>query len=191
MLLLRENQKRLLNGLNPIFVLAWIYGAILFRTSLQASFPRLLQSWDILLPFAVYFGQRRPLFEGVLLTLFSSHLFSLCSSASFGIFGFQYLFLFVVARLISHEVYANSSVPIFTLIFLLGFVSRLTLPIIASLFGTGWDIFTWDNLNLFRLLWNSVLGFLSYWILHIVDKVTFKVPRVNIELTSEGTFVGA
>lgn len=190
-MLLRENQKRLLNGLNPIFVLAWIYGAILFRTSLQASFPPLLQSWDILLPFAVYFGQRRALFEGVLLTLFSSHLFSLCSSASFGIFGFQYLFLFVVARLISHGVYANSSLPIFTLIFLLGAVSRLTLPVIASAFGSGWDIFTWDNLNLFRLLWNSVLGFLSYWILHIVDKVTFKVPRVNIELTSEGTFVGA
>jgi hypothetical protein len=43
--------------------------------------PRMVLTADLLMPFMVFFAQRRSTWEGFILALFCSHLYSLSSSA--------------------------------------------------------------------------------------------------------------
>jgi hypothetical protein len=157
----------------------------LLRTTVFWLAPGMLGRWDILLPFMIYFGQRRPLFEGLLMWFVLSHLYTLQSVAPVGVFVIYYLVIFAVARLISEAFYANTGLSILVLIFILSVVSRFILPAVAGSFESGWRVFTWSNLHPAIFLTNTLLGWFSYLLLEVLDKVTFKVARQDVEL-SEG-----
>lgn len=144
--------------------------------------PQALRHSDIMLPFVVYLGQRRALAEGLILSLFASHLYSLCSAAPIGVFTAQYLLLFLVARLLSYVIYVNRWYSIMFLMFALAFFSRFLLWIIASMFGHGWGFFAegWGLLT--GALLNGLIGLTIYSFMAAVDRMTFKAPRINIEL---------
>jgi len=160
-------------------------GLALIRTTGFWVAPSILGRWDILLSFMIYFGQRRPLFEGLLLWFVLAHLFTLQSVAPVGVFVIYYLVFFLLARLISEAFYADTGLSILVLIFLLSVLSRLVLPGVASLFDSGWKVFSWSNLYPGLLLTNTLLGWCCYLILKWLDKVTFKAARQEVEL-SEG-----
>ena len=130
----------------------------------------------------VYLGQRRGLVEGVVLWFLLAHIYSLCTTAPIGVYTVHYLILFTLARLISYGVYANTALSVLSLLFLEAVVSRITLPVIGSSFGAGWSIFSWRNLNLFNIFTNTFLAYLTFGALIVLDKVTFKVARINIEV---------
>lgn len=157
----------------------------LVRTTLFWVAPSVLGNWDILLPFMIYFGQRRPLFEGLLLWFILAHLYTLQSVGPVGVFAIYYLIFFVLARLISEAFYAHTGLSILILIFLLSILSRFVLPGVASLFDCGWKVFAWSNFHPALLMTNTVLGWLCYLSLEGVDKVTFKDARQDVEF-SEG-----
>ena len=115
-------------------------------------------------------------------TSFACALRALASSAPIGVFAIYYLVFFVAARLLSVVVYASGWSSIFALMFVMATVGRIVLPIIASGFGHGWPIWTLRNWSFLGLLLNTFMGVLLYWSLVILDKVTFKAPRINIEL---------
>jgi len=183
---LQPSQQRLLNSLNPVFVVMFVTGLILTRTTLEPIFPNVFRHWDLLLPFMVYFGQRRTLPEGLILALFNSHLYSLCSSAPIGVFALVYLVLFCIARLLSYVIYANTWVSILVLMFSLGLLTRILLYIAANVFGHGWHFFSFGNLAPTSLVFNAVMGYFVYSGLEWMDWFTNKVPRINIELGETG-----
>jgi hypothetical protein len=61
----------------------------------------------------------------------------------------------------------------------------LVLPGVAGLFDSGWSVFTWANLHPGVLLSNTFLGLITYGLLSLLDRITFKVARREVEL-SEG-----
>ncbi len=164
----------------------FVFGLILTRTTMDPLFPSWFRYCDVLLPFVVYLGQRRALPEGLILTLFASHLYSLCSAAPIGVFTTNYLIIFVIARLMSYVIYANRSLSILVLIFSLTLLSHVTLSIIVTFFGHSWGVFTGGFGILFRALLNSALGGIIYGGLVLLDRLTFKAPRINIELSEGG-----
>lgn len=182
MYFLQPGQKRFLSSLNPVLLGGFVYFLILFRTTSEAALPSVLRHWDLLLPFVVYVGQRRTIVEGLLLVLFMSHLFSLGSAAPIGLFAVHYLVIFLVARLLVYAIYANSWFSILWLIFLLGLLSRVTLPIVAHFFGHGWPVLTLRNFVPGALILNALFGLVTYGILGVIDRMTFKVGATNIEL---------
>lgn len=182
MLFLNPSQRRFLSSLNPVLLGGLVYILIIFRTTSEATMPTVLRQWELLLPFVIYVGQRRALLEGVLLVLFMTHLYSLNSVAPIGVFAIHYVAIFFAARLLIYAVYANTWTSILTLIFLLSFASRILLPLIADGFGHGWAILSWRNIMLGSLFINSGLGLVTYWALALIDKVTYKVAPINIEL---------
>lgn len=159
---------------------------ILARTTLERMLPNLFRHWDVLLPFMVYFGQRRSLPEGLILSLFTSHLYSLSSIAPIGVFTSLYLVLFLVARLLSYVIYANAWVSILLLMLSLSLASRILLTLIATLFGHGWPLFATGNFIWWSLLFNAGMGFLTYTWLETLDRMTYKAPRMSIELGEGG-----
>jgi hypothetical protein len=179
---LPASQKRLLNSLNPLVAVLFAFVLILLRSTMDPLLPSVLRHADIMLPFVVYLGQRRALAEGLILSLFVSHLFSLCSAAPIGVFTAQYLMLFMVARLLSYVIYANRWFSILFLMFALAIVSHFLLWAIASLFGHGWGAFAdgWGILG--HAVLNALVGFAIYVGMSAVDRMTFKAPRINIEL---------
>lgn len=185
MLFLSPSQRRFLSSLNPVLLGGLVYILILFRTSGEATLPTILRRWELLLPFVIYVGQRRALLEGVLLVLFMTHLYSLNSVAPIGVFAIHYVIIFFAARLLIYAVYANTWTSILGLIFLLSFVSRLLLSVVADGFGHGWPMFSWRNLMLGSLFINSGLGLVIYWALGWIDKITYKVAPINIELAGD------
>ncbi len=182
---LPPSQRRLLNSLNPLFFIAAVFSLILFKTALYPFFPGLVQRWDLLLPFVVYFGQRRSLPEGIILALFSSHIYSLCSAAPLGVFTTTYLMVFAAARLISYVVYAGTPLSIFLLMTGLSLVSRFLLPLVAGFFHESWPVWSFSNLALWSIFLNGVSGWVIYGILDVMDQVTNKVPRTNIEFSGD------
>ncbi len=166
-------------------MVCFVFSLILIRTTMDPLFPSWFRHCDVLLPFVVYLGQRRNLPEGLILTLFSSHIFSLCSAAPIGVFTTNYLLIFIVARLLSYVVYANGSLSILVLIFSLTLLSHFTLALIVTFFGHSWGVFAGGISILLRALLNSALGGIIYGSLVVLDRMTFKAPRINIEL-SEG-----
>lgn len=159
-----------------------IYTIVLLRTTFIRLWPEFFHPWDILLPFIVYVGQRRGLPEGLLLTLFVSHLFSLCSTAPIGVFVFHYLLIFVLARALSYVIYANRWLSVILLVFVLTLISRIVVTLISTFFGHGWRVFSTDNWPLWGVVMNSVVGLVLYRFLGVLDLMTFKVPRMNIEM---------
>ncbi len=185
MFYLPPSQKRLLSSLNPLFFIAAVGAVILLRTSLVAVWPGFFKQWDILLPFAVYYGQRRSVPEGLILALFSGHLYSLCSGAPIGVFTTSYLLVFVAARLITYGLYANTGLSIFLLLLGLSIFSRVVLTLVSRSFGQGWPFFTWDNLVLWAFFWNAFAGWIVYHGLELLDRITFKAEVTNIEFGGE------
>jgi hypothetical protein len=182
---LPPSQRRLLSSLNPLFFVGAVYGLILAKTALYPFAPTWVERWDILLPFVVFYGQRRSLPEGVILSLFSSHLYSLCSAAPLGVFSTTYLVLFSVARMISYVAYASTSVSILLLMIGLSLLSRLILPPVAGFFHSTWSVFSLENLAPWSILLNGVGGWAIYLVLEALDLFTNKVPRNSIELSGD------
>lgn len=167
-------------------MVGFVFFLILLRTTGDAVVPRLLRSWDILLPFVVYLGQRRSLPEGLILTLFAGHLYSLSSAAPIGLFAIHYLFIFVLARLLSYVTYVSRWYTVMALLFVLGLVAHFSLATISSAFGHGWPLFRGFGSVILRAMSNSFFGLLVYSALGLLDKMTFKAPRTNIELSEGG-----
>lgn len=157
-------------------------GLLLVRTSAFSVFPKVFSSWDILLPFMLYFGQRRPLFEGLLLWFILSHLYTLQSVAPIGVFVVYYLILFVISRLISEAFFATEGIQILGLISILSILSRVLLPIVARGFGSGWPIWSWRNLHLGVIVTNIVVSWFCYLALSFIDRITFKDARQILDL---------
>ena len=130
----------------------------------------------------VYFGQRRTFGEGLVLSLFTSHLYSLCSSAPIGVFATYYLILFIGARLLTYVIYANTWLSVFVLLLSLSFLSRFLMILVSTSFGHGWPWWSTANLSLLYPLVNAVLGIAMFRLLEEVDRITFKLPRLSIEL---------
>ncbi len=183
MYFLQPSQKRLLSSLNPLILSAVVLVFVVVRTAMLPLLPSMLRQWDILLPFVVYFGQRRSLGEGLILTLFTSHLYSLCSAAPIGVFATHYLVLFLLVRGLSYGIYASTWLSISLLMLALAFLSRLSLTAVAALFGHGWSLFSFSNLSLGAIFLNAWMGFLLFALLEITDKLTFKSAPINIELS--------
>lgn len=159
---------------------------ILLRTTAEPLLPNVFRQWDLLLPFMVYFGQRRSLAEGMGLALLTSHLFSTCSSAPLGVFSVAYLVVFFVARLISYAIFANTWISVFFLMLGLAVLERVLLTLVSSAFGHGWPLFASGNLGFWGLLLNAAMGYLTFRWLEGMDRMTFKVPRTEIELSEAG-----
>jgi len=164
-----------------------VFILILIRTTAESLLPRFMHQWDILLPFAIYFGQRRTLPEGLILTLFTSHLYSLSSIAPIGVFATHYLILFVVARLLSYAIYANTWFSILLLMFSLALLSRLSITLVSMSFGHGWPLFSGKNFVWWSLLFNAVAGYVTYSMLEVLDSITYKSTRSTIEMSEIGT----
>lgn len=186
MFFLQASQRRLLSSFNPIFFALAVLLAILVRTTLWPVLPSVMVKWDVLLPFIVYFGQRRAMAEGLILSLFTSHLYSLSSAAPIGVFTSHYLVIFLLARALSFVIYANTWFSVLLLVFALTLVARFTLTLVAYSFGHGWHLFAPGNFSGFGILFNAIVGFLVFEMLALLDRFTYKSPRINIEL-AEGT----
>lgn len=186
MFFLQPSQKRLLSSVNPLVLAGLAFVACVFRSTAAPLLPEGFLRWDALLPFVAFFAARRVLVEGLILTLFTAHVYSLCSAAPIGVFTTHYLLLFFVARLLSYVVFADTWVTELGLLALLTFLARFGLPLVAMGFGVGWSIFSWQNLNIFGWLLNSVGGFVVFRLLVAVDRATFKSPRTSIELAESG-----
>ena len=178
----QPEQKRFLSSFNPVLLGFFAFLLIVFRSTSEGILPYVFRQWDVLFPFAIYFGQRRSWVEGILMMLLLSHYYSLASSAPFGVFSFYYLIFFVIARLLSVVIYASSWFSILGLMFVMAVLGRLVLPIIAGGFGHAWPVLALRNWSLMGIFLNTFLGLLLYWSLGIIDKLTYKAPRINIEL---------
>jgi len=166
-------------------MVGFVFLLILIRTTGDAIVPRMLRSWDILLPVVVYLGQRRSLPEGLILTLFAGHLYSLSSAAPIGLFAIHYLLIFVLARLLSYVTFVSHWYAVVALLFGLGLLAHFSLTVIAAFFGHGWPLFRDFDHVLLQAFLNSLFGLVIYSVLNVLDKFTFKVPRINIELEGE------
>lgn len=155
---------------------------MLLKTTAYWLSPGFFGHWDLLLPFMVYFGQRRPVFEGLLLWFILAHIYTLQSAAPIGVFVVYYLIFFTLARLLSEAFYASSSLSVLGLMAILAVLSRILLPLIADSFQSGWSILSWRNLHIGFLLCNTFAGWFCYLIIAALDKITFKAARQNIEL---------
>ena len=145
MLYLQTNQQKTIRSLNPIVMVGFFVVCMLIRTTVFWIFPGFISNWDLLLPFMIYFGQRRPLFEGLLLWFVLAHIYTLQSVAPVGVFVIYYLLIFVIARLVSEAFFATEGLQILGLISVLVILSRLLLPIVAQSFHAGWPIASWRN----------------------------------------------
>lgn len=186
MFFLQPSQKRLLSSVNPLVLAALAFLACVLRSTAAPLLPESFLRWDALLPFVAFFAARRVLVEGLILTLFTAHVYSLCSAAPIGVFTTHYLILFFVARLLSYVVFADTWVTELGLLALLTLLARFCLPLVALGFSTSWSVFSWQNLHPLGFLLNSVGGFLVFRLLVAVDRATFKSPRTSIELAESG-----
>lgn len=155
---------------------------LLIRTTSTNLFPTFLVRWDFLLPFVIYFGQRRPLFEGLLLWFIMSHWYSLESAAPIGCLAIYYLIIYLCSRILSETVFAADGFQIITLLFSLSLLSRFLLPWVAHFFGAGWSVFSWRNLNPFFLISDLILNTVTFYVLLGVDKISAKEPRPILDL---------
>jgi hypothetical protein len=179
---LQSKQKKLLTNFNSCFLTLLVLVLIVFKSTSEAIVPSFFLGWDVLLPFAIYVGQRRNLWEGILILLLNAHLFSLNSSAPIGMFVVYYLGFFFLAQLVAYIFYAQTPLSVLCLIFLFTLISRFLLPLCAQLFDQAIFVFSWSNWSLMNLFLNTIFGFFTYVALGILDRVTFKVPPRNITL---------
>ncbi len=182
MYFLQSNQKKLLTSLNALFLTLFVLLLILFKSTSEGVIPSVFTGWDILLPIVIYLGQRRNLWEGLLILLFNGHLYSLNSSAPIGMFVLYYLVFFFFAQVVAYIVYAQTPLSVICLIFLVTVLSRILLPLCAQIFDQSILVFTWAHWSFWDLLLNTVLGFFTYLTIGILDRITLKVPPRNITL---------
>ncbi|NBX81583.1 hypothetical protein EBQ90_00620 [bacterium] len=181
MLYLQTNQAKTIRSFNPIIMIGLFLVLLLVRTTTFWIAPSVFSNWDLLLPFMVYYGQRRPLFEGLLLWFVLAHLYTLQSVAPVGVFIIYYLLIFVVSRLISEAFFADSGMSILGLMqFGISVANHFTL--VAGAFNSGWGLWSWNNLHPGILGLNIVLGWLCYLGLGVIDQLTFKGPREILDL---------
>jgi hypothetical protein len=181
---LESGQKRLLTSLNPLLLVVLVTGIILVRTTAEPIMPVGFRRWDLLLTVMIYIGQRRSIHEGLLLVLFISHIFSLASSAPIGVFVIYSLIVFVGARALSYVIFADQWLSILAVIGAFSVVARIIMPLVASAFGHGWPVISWENLHPLGILLNTFLGLGIYWALSFLDAITLKAPPANIEIGS-------
>ncbi len=155
---------------------------LILRTTGYFLAPSLLMQWDILLPFMIYFGQRRPIFEGLLLWFLLAHLYSLQSVAPVGLFVVYYLIVFLASRFSSEFFYATSGGAVLGLIAVVALFSRFVLPLVAEGFESGWSIFSWRNLHPGAFFINTLCGWLCYMGLGTLDKLSGKDSRQILDL---------
>lgn len=182
MYFLQSNQKKLLTNLNPVFLTVFVLLLILFKTTAETSVPSVFTGWDLLLPVALYLGQRRVVWEGLLLVLFNGHLYSLNSSAPIGLFVVYYLLFFFFAQVVAYILYAQTPTSVIWLILLATLIARLLLPILSQGFDQSLYVLSWGNWNLWNIILNTVFGFFVYLSLGFLDRITLKVPPRNITL---------
>jgi hypothetical protein len=183
---LQPSQKRLLSSFNPLVLAALAFVACVVRSTAAPLLPESFLRWDALMPFVAFFAARRALAEGLILTLFTAHVYSLCSAAPIGVFTTHYLILFFVARALTYVVFADTWGTELGLIALLTFLARFCLPAVAWWFDVGWSVFSWQNLHPFGWALNSLGGLVVFRLLVAVDRATFKSPRTSIELAESG-----
>jgi hypothetical protein len=157
-------------------------GLLVFRSTWQPLFPGLFKQWDVLLPFVVYFGQRRAALEGIVLSLIFAHAYSLFSSAPLGVFPALFLIIFTLSRLISYAVYVHQGISVFLLIFSLSVFARFLITWIAAFFDHGWPLFILSNWKIWAIILNAFYGWALFSALGAIDRLTQKQPRSNIEL---------
>jgi hypothetical protein len=179
---LESGQKRVLTTLNPLFLGLFVMALILFRTTAEPTMPEVFRRWDSLLAVMIYCGQRRGMKEGLLLVLFLTHLFSLSSVAPIGVFAIYYLIIFLAARLLSYAIYAETGISVLWMLAAFSLLSRIILPLVAAAFDHGWPIFGLENWRFLSLIFNTIVGLVVYWLLSILDTITFKAPPSNIEM---------
>lgn len=182
MYFLQSNQKKLLTNLNPFFLTLFVLVLILFKTTAEGIVPSVFTGWDILLPVAIYIGQRRSMWEGLLLLLFNGHLYSLNSSAPVGMFVIYYLVFFIFAQIVAYIFYAQTPISVVCLLFLVTILSRICLPLCAQGFDQVISVFSLANWSFWNLILNTFLGFFVYLFLGILDRITLKVPPRSITL---------
>lgn len=182
MLFLQPSQKQFLSTINPLVMVLLVACGITLRTTVDPFIPIFSGLWDVLFAWVVYVGQRRSFFEGGVLVLFAGHLYSLSTSAPFGVYLIYYVILFLVARLLTYVIYANRGLSIFGLLLALSLLSRGVLWLVASLFGH--RLYAVSHLTdlLGYAVFNSCIGLGIYSLVGFVDRITFKVLRVNIEM---------
>ncbi len=152
------------------------------RSASAAVLPNFILSADLLAPFIVFFAQRRAIWEGFILSLFCSHLFSLCSSAPFGVFAFYYLALFFLGRLMRYGIYASGWISTLLVLFSLSLFGRFLLPLIAGLFGPSWPVFIESNFPWSGIFFMPFYGLVIFFLGETLDRTTFKTDRANMEL---------
>ena len=179
---IHQQPRKSFSNVNAVLILILISGFIVIFSSGKSLFPFPVYRWDILLPFMIYFGQRRTWTEGIVLTVVSAHLYSLASSAPVGLFTIHYLLYFTLARLFSYVLYANRWYSILVLMLSFITLSRLSMAFMALVFGHGWPLKSPQNFNVWFLITNSVFGYFIYVALGLLDRLTGKLPRQNIEL---------
>lgn len=182
MFFLHPSQKRLLNSLNPIFFVTFVYGVLMVRSTAASILPPMVLNADLLLPFVVFFAQRRTTWEGFILALFCSHLYSLSSSAPIGVFAFYYLVLFSLARLMRYGIYASGWISTLLALFTLSFGGRFLLPLVAASFGPAWPVFMMKNFPWSGIFFAPLYGLVIFALGEALDRATFKADRVNIEM---------
>ncbi len=182
MFFLHPSQKRLLNSLNPIFFVLFVAIVLMVRSTAASVLPGMFLTADLLMPFMVFFAQRRSTWEGFILALFCSHLYSLSSSAPIGVFAFYYLAQFFLARLMRYGIYASGWISTLLVLFTLSLGGRFLLPIIAGFFGPAWPVFIFSNFPWGGIFFAPIYGLVIFALGEALDRATFKADRVNIEM---------
>lgn len=159
--------------------------ALVIKTSMAPFLPSSLRLWELLLPFLIYWGQRRALTEGIILTLFCSHLVSLSSGAPIGIFASVNFLVYLAARLVTLGLYAESWTTILALLSLFSLLLRVLIGTVNLLFGhpafIDWWKFSWA-----QYWWvNALFGLALFYFLQLLDHLTFKGNQSEIEMSGD------
>ena len=185
MFYLQPQQKKLLSSFNPIIVVSVVGIALVFKSSVATFISSNFKLWELLLPFLIYWGQRRGLTEGIILTLFCSHLVSISSGAPIGIYACVSFIIYLGARLVSLALYAETWATILALVSLFSFLLRFVMAGVGFFFGytriSDWWSLPWGN----YLMINAILGLSTFYFLQILDKITFKMTPSEIEISGE------
>ncbi len=156
--------------------------ALVVKSSAAPFLTDSLRLWEMLLPFLIYWGQRRGLTEGIILTLFCSHLVSISSGAPIGIFACVNFIIYLSARLISLVFYAETWATILALVGVFAICLRFILAGVSFFFGhphlSDWWNLPWGS----YLFMNAVLGLSVFYFLEFLDRFTFKKNAAEIEM---------
>lgn len=182
---LPASQKRILNSFNPLFCVLFVIALVLLRTFLESLGWSWVDRWDVLLAFAIYIGQRRSLVEGLIVTLFVSHVLALNAVAPMGVLVTHYVILFLGAHALGGVLYASSRLSVLTMLFVFAILSRFLYPILASMLGQSWPMWSWYNLSLFYILLNALVGWLIYMLLISLDRWTYKDLEGGVALSGD------